>query len=142
MASSRPQNPPCGNTLSCTVRSPPFAYAYLQLATDDNKDDGAVDLDYLQVKSYCDAALRQFLGLAGAAIPVEILSVNGRQCWVRVPGPDLGTFGAAITAWQGVTESGSRRLLRIRRCSDWLGVMVGADGQERLWTDGGPDSLL
>ncbi|PFH57227.1 hypothetical protein XA68_15331 [Ophiocordyceps unilateralis] len=123
--------------LTCTIKSPPFSYAHLELATDDDVDDGKpfVALDDLQVRSYCTAALRQFLGLTGVAISIDILKVDQRQCWVRVPRPDLGSFAAAITAWRGVTEGDSHRLLRIKCCSDWLGVMVGVDGQERLWND-------
>ncbi|RDA95730.1 hypothetical protein CP533_1103 [Ophiocordyceps camponoti-saundersi (nom. inval.)] len=134
-----PPKKPAREILTCTIKSPPFSYAHLELATDDDDDD-TVELDNLQVKSYCTAALRQFLGLTGVAISIDILSVHGRQCWVRVPRPDLGSFAAAITAWDGVTESGSRRLLRIKRCSDWLGVMIGVDGQERLWDDRGSNS--
>ncbi|PHH81211.1 hypothetical protein CDD80_47 [Ophiocordyceps camponoti-rufipedis] len=138
------QAKPAREILTCTIKSPPFSYAHLELATenddDDDDDDEAQGLDDLQVKSYCTAALRQFLGLTGVAISVDILKVDGRQCWVRVPRPDLGSFAAAITAWGGVTEGGSLRLLRIKRCSDWLGVLVGAAGQERLWTDPGTSS--
>ncbi|RDA85096.1 hypothetical protein CP532_3098 [Ophiocordyceps camponoti-leonardi (nom. inval.)] len=139
MTPTEPQKPASRELLTCTIKSPPFSYAHLELATDNDVDDDALELDNLQVKSYCTAALRQFLGLTGVAIPVDILSVRGRQCWVRVPRQDLGSFAAAVTAWNGVTESGSHRLLRIKRCSDWLGVMVGVDGQEQLWNDRGSD---
>ncbi|KAF4585488.1 hypothetical protein GQ602_004793 [Ophiocordyceps camponoti-floridani] len=131
------QEKPAREILSCIIKSPPFSYAHLELATEDDDENEAPGLDDLQVKSYCTAALRQFLGLTGVAISVDILKVDGRQCWVRVPRPDLGSFAAAITAWGGVTEGGSLRLLRIKRCSDWLGLLVGADGQERLWSDQG-----
>lgn len=116
--------------LTCTIKSPPFSYAHLELATDG---PDAIELDNLQVKSYCTAALRQFLGITGAAISMDILKAEGSECWVRVPRQDLGSFAAAITAWRGTNEGGTQCLLRIKQCSDWLGMMVGTDGQDRLW---------
>jgi ribonuclease P/MRP protein subunit POP8 len=119
--------------LTCTIKAPQFSYAHLELLTDSSAAIGAVALDDLQVKAYCTAALRQFLGLTGAATPLDILKVQGIECWVRVPRGDLSNFAAAITAWKGTTEDGVHCLLRIKQCSDWLGAMVGSDGQERLW---------
>ncbi|KAM4056033.1 hypothetical protein HRG_002957 [Hirsutella rhossiliensis] len=95
--------------LTCTIKAPPFSYAHLELYTDRGPDDngGAAELDNLQVRSYCTAALRQFLGLTGVAISVDILKVEGSECWVRVPRPHLGSFAAAITAWKGTSEGGT-----------------------------------
>ncbi|GKT49314.1 uncharacterized protein ColSpa_09495 [Colletotrichum spaethianum] len=121
--------------LTCTIKTPLFSYAQLELVTDSPQaSDAAAGLDNLQVRSYCNAALRQFLGATGSAIPIDILKVDGNQCWLRVPRPDLSPFAAAITAWAGVSEQGSRRVLRVKQCSDYLGAMVGADGQDKLWS--------
>lgn len=117
--------------LTCTIKTTPFSYAHLELITD--RPEEAVELDNLQVKSYCTIALRQFLGLTGAAIPLDILKTNGSECWLRVPRQDLGSFAAAITAWKGTSDGGVQYVLRMKQCSDWLGVMVGSDGQDRLW---------
>ncbi|KAH7152469.1 hypothetical protein B0J13DRAFT_620021 [Dactylonectria estremocensis] len=116
--------------LTCTVKDPPFSYAHLELVT-----DGAapVELDNLQVKSYCTTALRQFLGVTGVAISLDILKVQGSHCWLRVPRHDLASLAAAITAWKGTNDNGVQCVLQVRQCSDWLGAMVGADGQDRLW---------
>lgn len=128
--------------LTCTVKNPQFAYAHLELVTtasltssssNTQEQQQQPELDPLQVKSYCTAALRQFLGLTGVAVPVDILKVQGLDCWVRVPRPDLSLFAAAVTAWKGSVEDGDLRLLRVKQCSDWLGTMVGSDAQDRLW---------
>ncbi|UNI19107.1 Ribonuclease P [Purpureocillium takamizusanense] len=116
--------------LSCTIKSPQFSYAQLEVVTNGSEP---VQLDDLQVKSYCTAALRQFLGLTGEAISLDILKVDGAECWLRVPRQDLGSFAAAITAWKGAGEGSVHNALRIKQCSDWLGAMVGSDGQDRLW---------
>ncbi|KAL7797483.1 hypothetical protein V8C37DRAFT_369622 [Trichoderma ceciliae] len=131
LISEKSRLPKSHNLLTCTIKTPPFSYAHLELLTDP--PDAGVELDNLQVKSYCTAALRQFLGLTGSAIFLDILKVEGSECWVRVPRDDLGSFAAALTAWKGTSDGGIRCLLRIKQCSDWLGMMVGSDGQDRLW---------
>ncbi|KAF9881326.1 hypothetical protein CkaCkLH20_01476 [Colletotrichum karsti] len=120
--------------LTCTVKTPPFSYAQLELVSDAPRASDVTPLDNLQVRSYCNAALKQFLGATGAAIPIDILKVEAGDCWLRVPRQDLSPFAAAITAWAGVSEQGYRRMLRVKQCSDYLGAMVGADGQDKLWS--------
>lgn len=119
--------------VSCTIRSPPFSYLHLE-RTCDGADQP--ELDALQVRAYCTSAMTQFLGVTGAAIPVDILKVDATECWLRVPRPDLGAFAAAITAWPGVSQEGegSSYVLRIRACGDWLGSLVGRQDQHKLWT--------
>lgn len=121
--------------LTCTVKSPPFSYIHLQLITSPDLAASSQQpvLDNLQLKSYCTSALRQFLGLTGAAVPIDILKLQGADGWVRLPRADLSLFTAAVTAWRGEVEEGELRVLRVIQCSDWLGSMVGHDGQDRLW---------
>lgn len=124
-------NPKSHELLSVTIKSPPFSYAHLEAIRDEPADSAT---DMLQFRSYLSAALTQFLGVTGAAISIDILKVQGNECWVRVPRPDLGAFGAAVTAWSGSQDQGVLTMLRLRQCSDWLGTMVGSDGQDQLWT--------
>ncbi|KAI0011143.1 hypothetical protein F4779DRAFT_244063 [Xylariaceae sp. FL0662B] len=117
--------------VTATIRAPRYSYAHLQAFTDSAEP---VELDMLQVRSYCTAALKQFLGATGVAIPLDILKVEGRDCWLRLPRDDLGAFAAAVTAWQGSSQDEIHTSLRIRGCSDWLGALVGRDGEDELWT--------
>ncbi|KAF4966715.1 hypothetical protein FSARC_5630 [Fusarium sarcochroum] len=119
--------------LTCTIKEPPFSYAHLELVTNTLSSSSSVTLDNLSLKSYCTTALRQFLGITGTAISIDILKVENNHAWVRVPRPDLGSFAAAITAWRGTSDNGEQVSLQLRQCSDWLGAMVGTDGQDRLW---------
>ncbi|KAH8887484.1 hypothetical protein GQ53DRAFT_749970 [Thozetella sp. PMI_491] len=116
----------------CTLRVSRFAYAQLVLLTD--LPTGLASLDELQVRSYCTAALRQFLGDTGVAIPIDILKVQGSEVWVRVPQPDLSAFAAAITAFGGVSEGEVTYVLQVRACGDWLGSLLGRDEQQKLWS--------
>lgn len=109
-----------------TIKSPPFSYLHLSTST-------TTSLDALQVRSYCASATRQFLGTTGAAIPVDVLSVTGGDAWVRVPRADLGAFAGAITAYGGTSSEGGVMVMRVKACGDWLGSLVGGEGEGRVW---------
>ena len=141
---SQNKNTKTGRELaSCTVRSPPFAYAHLSAVTEPGPGQGpgpgsAMDLDAgldaLQVRAYCTSALRQFLGDTGAAVSVDILALDSTDCWVRVPQQDLSAFAAAITAYSGLPRgAGVTTVLRLRACGDWLGSLLGRTEQQELW---------
>ncbi|KAJ0308249.1 hypothetical protein COL516b_003518 [Colletotrichum fioriniae] len=109
--------------LTCTIKAPTFSYTHLELISESPTTQEALELDNLQ-----------FLGATGSAIPIDILKVEGAQCWLRVPRQDLSPFAAAITAWAGVSDQGIRQVLRVKQCSDYLGAIVGTDGQDKLWS--------
>ncbi|KAK6084813.1 hypothetical protein SCUP515_01309 [Seiridium cupressi] len=115
---------------TCTIRASPFSYAHLEVLRNPTEP---VELDAIQVRSYCTAALKQFLGVSGQAISIDILKLEGASCWLRIPRDDLSAFAAAITAWQGSYDNGTHSNFRIRGCSDWLGSLVGRADEERLW---------
>ncbi|KAK8856490.1 Ribonuclease P [Apiospora arundinis] len=118
---------------SCVIKDPIFSYAHLQVLT-GNPHQESIELDALQVRSYCTSALQQFLGIAGTAISIDILKVDGADCWLRIPRDNLGAFSAAITAWRGTNENGVHVTFQIKGCSDWLGSLVGRVGQDTLWS--------
>ncbi|KAH8652427.1 hypothetical protein BX600DRAFT_516463 [Xylariales sp. PMI_506] len=116
-----------------TIKAPQFSYVKLSLVRDSVCSE-PVTIDAIQVRSYCTSALKQFLGVSGAAISLDILKIEAGDCWLRVPRDNIGAFSAAITAWQGTYENGERSALRVKGCSDWLGILVGRGGEERLWS--------
>ncbi|KAI0124226.1 hypothetical protein BJ170DRAFT_76359 [Xylariales sp. AK1849] len=116
-----------------TIRAPPYSYAHLEILRNSSDSPDPVELDAIQVRSYCTSALKQFLGITGQAIALDILKVEGASCWLRLPRDDLAAFSAAITAWQGTYDGGVHSTLRVRGCSDWLGCLVGRDGEDQLW---------
>ncbi|KAK4241248.1 hypothetical protein C8A03DRAFT_41307 [Achaetomium macrosporum] len=131
---------------TATLKHPPFAYAHLSLATSvlppsptQSADTASnpMSLDALQVRSYLTAALRQFLGDTGAAVPIDILLVQGQSAWVRVPREDLAAFAAGVTAFSGLPSSTGAAegtmLLQLRACGDWLGSLIGREEQGALW---------
>jgi ribonuclease P/MRP protein subunit POP8 len=117
---------------SSTIGRPPFAYAQIEVVQSQVSSDA---LDALQVRSYCDAALRQFLGATGAAMPLDMLKLDGNEFWVRLPREDMGLFAAALAAWNGVSRSGTATVLRLKASSNWLGSLVGRSEQQALWSD-------
>lgn len=100
---------------------PQFTYAKLRLTT---TGPDTIKLDDLTSKAYCTDALRQYLGLTGEGIQVEILQNLQDQCWVRLPRLDLDNFAAAIAAFKGRTEGETKWTLTFVGASDFLGTLA------------------
>ncbi|KAB8300233.1 hypothetical protein EYC80_000446 [Monilinia laxa] len=79
-----------------TIRAPPFSYIHLELQTSPLKKQ---QLDDITAKSYLTSALTQFLGLHGAAIPIDILKTEGKDVWIRVMREDTSAAVAALGGW-------------------------------------------
>jgi ribonuclease P/MRP protein subunit POP8 len=115
-----------------TIKTPPFSYAHLQLISDS---DTLKELDSLTVRSHITAALTQFLGITGSAIPVDILKVEGMECWIRVPREDLSPVVAAVGGWIGGTETEGKVGWRVQSSGNWLSVLVGESSKEDIWNE-------
>lgn len=115
---------------SKTITAPPFSYVCLELVS-----DGAVGsaLDELTVRTYITSALTQFLGLTGSAISVDILKVQGKECWIRVPREDLSPVVAAVGGWVGGNDSEGRVGWKVKASGNWLSVLVADREAENLW---------
>ncbi|KAI9661438.1 MAG: hypothetical protein M1829_006269 [Trizodia sp. TS-e1964] len=120
--------------LTVVVRRPPFSYVHLQLRYSENIP--RPPLDILTARAYLTSALTQFLGLAGAAISVDILKVEAQEVWIRVPAEDLSAVVAAVGGWAGREEDGDCEVgWQVRAYGDWLGALVKAGGEKRAWGD-------
>jgi len=120
------------------VHTRPHAYAHIALNAVDAPAP-VPDLDALQVRTLCAAMLRRFLGVTGAAVPVDVLLVQGAEAWVRVPREDLGAFAAAVAAWPASCIEGggaARCVVRLRGAADFLGALVAREAQMTIWTRG------
>lgn len=96
-------------------------------------------LDPLTAKTYLTAALSQYLGLSGTAIPVDILKIgnrlgrsDGKSAWIRVPYEDAAPVTAAMSSWIGADSgSGSSNVAwRVVSRRSHLGALVGGSGKE------------
>lgn len=112
------------------IKTPAFSYACLELMS-----DGAAPpaLDDLSVRSYLTSGLSQFLGLTGSAISVDILKVEDKECWVRVPREDLSAVLAATGQWSSGFDGGSRMAWRLKASGNWLGSLLGASNAQNVW---------
>ncbi|DAA77141.1 TPA_exp: hypothetical protein A8136_6907 [Trichophyton benhamiae CBS 112371] len=99
----------------------------------------SVALDPLTAKTYLTAALSQYLGLSGTAIPVDILKIgnrlgrsDGKSAWIRVPYEDAAAVTAAMSSWIGADSgSGSSNVAwRVVSRRSHLGALVGGSGKE------------
>ncbi|CAK7212350.1 hypothetical protein SEUCBS140593_001474 [Sporothrix eucalyptigena] len=118
---------------SSTISRPPFAYARIEVVHGIGSSSEA--LDALQARSYCDTALKQFVGATGAAMPLDLLKLDGSEFWVRLPREDLGLFAAALAAWSPGSRGGTSTALRLKASGNWLGSLIGRTEQQDLWKD-------
>lgn len=126
MAASKPAR---DTTTSFTLRKPP--YSYLHLTLQSLQSNPPQTLDEITARSYLTAALQQYLGLTGAAIPIDILKVEGRSVWIRVPRDDEVAVTSAVSQW--VSTKGVS--LRIEARGSWLGGVVALGRRdEKLWS--------
>lgn len=112
------------------IKTPAFSYVCLELMS-----DGAAPpaLDDLSVKSYLTSGLSQFLGLTGSAISVDILKVEDKACWIRVPREDLSAVLAATGQWASCFDGSNRMAWRLRASGNWLGSILGATNAQNVW---------
>ncbi|KIW96862.1 uncharacterized protein Z519_02253 [Cladophialophora bantiana CBS 173.52] len=120
-----------GQTATITLRSPPYSYFHLRLHAMPTQADQT--LDEITLRSYLTAALQQYLGLTGTAIPVDVLKVEGPNAWIRVPCDDEVAVTAAVSQWVGVKGVS----LGIEARGSWLGGVVARGLGKGLWSLGG-----
>jgi len=109
-----------------TVRNPPWSYIHLQHLT-SNSPATTPALDAVTAHLQITAALTQFLGLHGAAIPIDILKTEGSEVWIRVPAEDHSALLAAVGGW----VSGKGEGWRVKGSSSWdAGAMARDSGQD------------
>lgn len=120
-----------------TIKSPPFSYLSLELMpAHDAAALASSPLDALTVHRYVGLALSQFLGLAGTAVPIDILRVDGRECWLRVAHGDLGLVRAAVGGWTGppgCSEAEGKVGWKITASGRWLGLLVAQKEAGHVW---------
>ncbi|KFX90514.1 hypothetical protein O988_08175 [Pseudogymnoascus sp. VKM F-3808] len=113
-----------------TIKNPSFSYAYLEYMSDGQPMS---DLDILTVRSHLTSGLNQFLGLTGAAISVDILKVDQKGCWIRVPREDLRAVIAAMGQWVGAGEGNAKVAWKLKASGNWLGSLVASQGIQDTW---------
>jgi ribonuclease P/MRP protein subunit POP8 len=131
-SSKRKQRQPKGHEISTkTIKTPPFSYAWLELISESTTE---IKLDEITVRSHLTAAFTQFLGLTGSAISVDILKVEGRECWLRIPREDMNPALAAVGGWIGGRDGESKFGWRVKARGNWLSSLVGKQGVEKIWS--------
>ncbi|KAJ9650666.1 hypothetical protein H2198_010029 [Neophaeococcomyces mojaviensis] len=124
-----------------TLRKPPYTYFHLRVTSyvpssvSGRPQTVTEVLDEITLRAHLTAALNQYLGLTGAAIPIDILKVEGprNEGWIRLPAEDESAVAAALAQWTG--KGGVT--VRIASRGSWLGGVIGnGDGvsDTRLWS--------
>lgn len=126
----QPKLPKSAVITSKTIKTPPSSYACLELVTESSK---ITSLDDITVRSYIMAALTRYLGLTGSAISIDILKVEGKECWIRMPREDLSPVIAAVAGWVGDNGADGKVGWRVRASGNWLGILMGNKSAEEIW---------
>ena len=111
-----------------TLRHPPYTYLHLSPITTATSTP---PLDTVTVLSYLQSALTQYLGLHGAAIPIDVLKVEDQNAYIRMPYNDGSAVVAAVSQWQ---SRDGKMGLRVKGRSAWLGGLLEEEGNGNLWT--------
>lgn len=115
-----------------SIRKPDWAHLHLQhVAPGGRSNSGIPPLDGVTAHLHLTAALSSFLGVHGAAIPVDITKLEGREVWIRVPADDRVALVAAAGGW----ISGSGESWRVKGWSHWNADACGRDGGQSLFED-------
>ncbi|CAD0091405.1 unnamed protein product [Aureobasidium mustum] len=99
------------NVTQFTIRNPPWSYLQLSLITNSPN----YQLDALTAHLRLRAALSQFLGLHGTAIPIDILKLHDNDVYIRVPSEDASALVVAVGGWVGKAGEG----WRVKHSSSW-----------------------
>ena len=99
------------NVTQFTIRNPPWSYLQLSLITNSSN----YQLDALTAHLHLRAALSQFLGLHGTAIPIDILKLNDNDVHIRVPNEDASAVVIAVGGWVGKAGEG----WRVKNSGSW-----------------------
>lgn len=118
---------------SFPLRNPTWSYVHLEHITpppqSSSTPSSPAPLDALTAHVHITAALNQFLGLHGAAVPVDVLKLAGREVWIRVPAKDRSALVAAVGGWVGRQGEG----WRVRGWSSWSAGAKGREGGRDLF---------
>jgi ribonuclease P/MRP protein subunit POP8 len=112
-----------------TLRKSQWSYIHLQhLHASDKSPE---DLDAVTAHMHLTAALTQFLGLHGSAIPFDILKLSSQDVWIRLAAEDQSAVVAAVGGW--VSRNGEG--WRVKGWSSWDAGVVGSERGQDLFTD-------
>lgn len=116
-----------------TVRKPEWQYLHLRMTFDPphppTYTSPSYPPDLLTWKTHLSTALNQFLGIAGTAIPIDFLHLEGPEVWMRFPREDATRFIAAIGGWGSEVE-GRNVGFRVLGSTEFLMGIVGGDGRD------------
>ncbi|KAF2722045.1 hypothetical protein K431DRAFT_59086 [Polychaeton citri CBS 116435] len=119
-----------------TITTPTHAYVHLQHLTPTSLPETPSSFSSLDATTALldiRASLSQFLGMHGTAIPIDVLKLQGRDVWIRIPSDDRHALIAAVGGWMGKNGQG----WRVKGWSSWsVGSCNNESSCQSLFTDG------
>jgi ribonuclease P/MRP protein subunit POP8 len=124
---ARQQGPRLQKDVTFTLRSAPYTYLHLSVI-DVVQAVSRAPLDAVTARTYLTSALSQYLGLTGAAVPIDILKVTNPHIWIRVPKEDASAVVVAVGQWANAQLGVS---LKVEARGEWLGGLVAGGEVQR-----------
>lgn len=115
--------PKTSSSHSNTLRKPQWTYFHLRLL--QFGDEGA-DVDLITVRQSFNSALSRFMGFMGTTIEIDILKLQDKEVWVRVPRDSSKIFHEAVSGWTG---NGKMKYL-VKGKDDWLVKLAMGSGHD------------
>lgn len=113
-----------------TLRNPLWSHLHLQHLYPNSKP-AQLAVDAVTAHLQLTAALTQFLGLHGSAIPIDILNISGADVWIRIPHEDHSALNAALGGWISSKGEG----WRVMDSSSWDARALGRESGQDLFHD-------
>lgn len=114
--------------VSLSLRDAPYAYIHISVA---NSSRASSSLDEITIRQHLLAALKQYLGLHGTAIEIDILKISGLQAWLRMQRDDEMAVVASLSQYSG---NSNHDFIRVLDRSSWLGTLTNSANSGNLWT--------
>ncbi|KAI5788363.1 hypothetical protein EDC01DRAFT_162417 [Geopyxis carbonaria] len=122
-----------------TIRNHDWSYAHLQMIYDPPytpaESSGAEwPPDILTWRTSLTSALKQFLGVTGTAIHIDILHLDKDEAWLRIPRVHMEKFGTAVSGYVGTSEG---RTVGFRTVSigEFLHGILGRQAEKSVWDE-------
>ncbi|TGZ82943.1 hypothetical protein EX30DRAFT_394202 [Ascodesmis nigricans] len=88
-----------------TIRNPEWGYAVLQMIFEPLYIESLPsNFDILTWHTALSTALKQYLGVFGSAMHIDILHLHGEEATMQFPRAELTGFGAAVNGFVGNVE--------------------------------------
>ncbi|TGZ81378.1 hypothetical protein EX30DRAFT_371391 [Ascodesmis nigricans] len=118
-----------------TIRNSEWGYAILQMIFEPPYTDSSLSHpDILTWRTALSTALKQYLGLFGSAMHIDILHLHDDEATIRFPRTELTKFSAAVSGFMGAVD-GKAFGFKTVAMGEFLMGLLGRREEVDLWAE-------